>query len=98
MRCDAICVRADGCGPAALDNELVIEVEPGRFEDMVVTALDGLPEELGQVMRNVAVTVEHNPGRAHRDRARGEHPAAVHQPCRQVEPVRCELVAGIATG
>ncbi len=47
---------------AALDNELVIEVEPGRFEDMVVTALDGLPEGLGQVMRNVAVTVEHDPG------------------------------------
>jgi predicted Zn-dependent protease with MMP-like domain len=45
-----------------LDNELVIEVEPGRFEDMVVTALDGLPTELGQLMRNVAVTVEHDPG------------------------------------
>jgi predicted Zn-dependent protease with MMP-like domain len=40
----------------------VIEVEPGRFEEMVVTALDGLPEELGQLMRNVAVTVEHRPG------------------------------------
>jgi len=40
----------------------VIEVEPGRFEDMVVAALDGLPEELGQMMRNVAVTVEHGPG------------------------------------
>jgi len=40
----------------------VIEVEPGRFEDMVVTALDGLPEELGQLMRNVAVMVEHGPG------------------------------------
>jgi predicted Zn-dependent protease with MMP-like domain len=45
-----------------LDNELVIEVEPGRFEEMVVTALDGLPEELGQLMRNVAVTVEHRRG------------------------------------
>jgi predicted Zn-dependent protease with MMP-like domain len=45
-----------------LDNDRVIEVEPGRFEEMVVTALDGLPEELGQVMRNVAVTVEHDPG------------------------------------
>jgi predicted Zn-dependent protease with MMP-like domain len=44
------------------DNGLVIQVEPGRFEDMVVTALDGLPEELGQMMRNVAVTVEHDPG------------------------------------
>jgi predicted Zn-dependent protease with MMP-like domain len=40
----------------------VIDIEPGRFEEMVVTALDGLPEELGQVMRNVAVTVEHGPG------------------------------------
>ena len=29
---------------------------------MVITALDGLPEELGQLMRNVAVTVEHGPG------------------------------------
>jgi hypothetical protein len=25
-------------------NGLVIEVEPGRFEDMVAEALDGLPE------------------------------------------------------
>jgi predicted Zn-dependent protease with MMP-like domain len=51
-------------GPAlaVLDNGVVIEVEPGRFEDMVVTALDGLPAELGQMMRNVAVTVEHDPG------------------------------------
>jgi len=40
----------------------VIEVEPDRFEDMVSTALDGLPEEFGRLMRNVAVTVEHGPG------------------------------------
>jgi predicted Zn-dependent protease with MMP-like domain len=40
----------------------VIEVEPARFEDMVVTALDGLPEELGRLMANVAVTVQHEPG------------------------------------
>jgi predicted Zn-dependent protease with MMP-like domain len=45
-----------------LDNGLVIEVEPGRFEEMVVAALDGLPEELGRLMSNVAVTVEHDPG------------------------------------
>jgi predicted Zn-dependent protease with MMP-like domain len=45
-----------------VDNGLVIDVEPGRFEEMVVTALDGLPEELGRLMRNVAVTVEHGPG------------------------------------
>jgi predicted Zn-dependent protease with MMP-like domain len=62
LRCAATCVRADWSGPAALDNGLVIEIEPGRFEDMVVTALDGLPVELGQTMRNVAVTVEHDPG------------------------------------
>jgi len=37
-------------------------VEPERFEDMVVAALDDLPEDLGQLMRNVAVTVEHGPG------------------------------------
>jgi predicted Zn-dependent protease with MMP-like domain len=41
---------------------MVIEVEPGAFEDMVVAALDSLPEDLGQLMRNVAVTVEHGPG------------------------------------
>ena len=29
---------------------------------MVVTALDGLPEDPGQLMRNVAVTVGHDPG------------------------------------
>ena len=45
-----------------MHNGLVIEVEPGRFEEMVAEALDGLPPELGRLMRNVAVTVEHNPG------------------------------------
>jgi predicted Zn-dependent protease with MMP-like domain len=44
------------------DNGLVIEVAAARFEEMVVMALDGLPEELGRMMRNVAVTVEHEPG------------------------------------
>ena len=44
------------------DNEMVIDVEPGAFEDMVVAALDSLPEDLGRLMRNVAVTVEHGPG------------------------------------
>ena len=41
---------------------MVIDVEPDAFEDMVVTALDSLPEDLGRLMRNVAVTVEHGPG------------------------------------
>jgi len=49
-------------GRAGLDNGLVIEVDPGRFEEMVAAALDGLPEELGRLMRNVAVTVEHGAG------------------------------------
>ncbi len=40
----------------------MVEVAPERFEEMVVTALDGLPEGLGELMRNVAVTVEQGPG------------------------------------
>ncbi|HWJ80588.1 MAG TPA: metallopeptidase family protein, partial [Nocardioides sp.] len=40
----------------------MVEVEPERFEEMVAEALDGLPEELGHIMSNVAVTVEHGPG------------------------------------
>jgi predicted Zn-dependent protease with MMP-like domain len=42
---------------------VVIEVEPGRFEEMVATALDELPAEFGRLMSNVAVTVEHGRGR-----------------------------------
>lgn len=40
----------------------MIEVDPARFEEMVGEALDGLPEEIGRLMSNVAVTVEHDPG------------------------------------
>jgi predicted Zn-dependent protease with MMP-like domain len=40
----------------------MIEVDPARFEEMVGAALDGLPEKLGRLMSNVAVTVEHEPG------------------------------------
>ena len=40
----------------------MIDVEPAQFEDMVAAALDSLPEELGRLMRNVAVTVEHGSG------------------------------------
>jgi predicted Zn-dependent protease with MMP-like domain len=53
------------CPPALryrMDNELVIEIDPARFEEMVAVALDGLPEELGRLMSNVAVTVEHHAG------------------------------------
>ena len=56
-------VQRDGRQRRAADNEMVIEVEPDAFEDMVVAALDSLPEDLGRLMRNVAVTVEHGPGR-----------------------------------
>src|SRR5579862_6237543 len=45
-----------------MDNGLVIDVDQEWFEEMVAAALDGLPEELGRLMSNVAVTVEHNPG------------------------------------
>ena len=44
------------------DNGVVVEVEPERFEEMVEDALDSLPAELGRLMSNVAVTVEHRPG------------------------------------
>jgi len=40
----------------------VIEVDPVRFEEMVASALDGLPVEFGRLMSNVAVTVEHDAG------------------------------------
>src|SRR5436190_13867280 len=40
----------------------MIEVSPARFEEMVEAALDGLPEELGRLMSNVAVMVQHEPG------------------------------------
>ena len=40
----------------------MVEVEPERFEAMVTEALDGLPDELGSSMSNVAVTVQHDGG------------------------------------
>ncbi len=39
-------------------------MDPARFEEMVTAALDGLPDELGQLMRNVVVLVEHGDGPA----------------------------------
>lgn len=38
----------------------MIVIEPERFERMVGEALDGLPPKLGRMMRNVAVTVDHD--------------------------------------
>lgn len=40
----------------------MVEIESERFEAMVADALDGLPPELGKLMSNVAVTVEHDGG------------------------------------
>jgi predicted Zn-dependent protease with MMP-like domain len=40
----------------------MVEVDPERFEEMVSEAHDGLPAELGRLMSNVAVTVEHRAG------------------------------------
>jgi predicted Zn-dependent protease with MMP-like domain len=40
----------------------MVEVEEAHFEQMVEDALDGLPEELGRLMSNIAVLVEHGPG------------------------------------
>ena len=37
-------------------------MEPARFEEMVASALDSLPEELGRPMGHVAVPGEHAPG------------------------------------
>ncbi len=36
----------------------MVVVDGARFEEMVGVALDGLPPELGRLMRNVAVVVE----------------------------------------
>jgi predicted Zn-dependent protease with MMP-like domain len=40
----------------------VIEIDAARFEQMVSEALDSLPPQLGELMRNVAVLVEHSDG------------------------------------
>ena len=42
----------------------MVDVDPERFELMVTEALDGLPAELGELMANVAVTVQHERGPA----------------------------------
>jgi len=44
------------------DEGSIVYVERERFEDMVGKALDALPPKLGEVMRNVAVTVDHDGG------------------------------------
>lgn len=39
-----------------------VEIAPEAFEDLVVDALDDLPEELASMMDNVAVVVDHDTG------------------------------------
>ena len=41
----------------------MIDVPAARFEELVGEALDGIPEELGRLMDNVAVFVEDRPRR-----------------------------------
>ncbi|MDQ1742602.1 MAG: hypothetical protein QOE23_941 [Pseudonocardiales bacterium] len=53
-----VCARID----AINHNERMVEVDPARFEAMVGEALDGLPPDLGRLMRNVAIVVEHDAG------------------------------------
>ncbi len=36
------------------------DVPGGRFEELVAEALDGIPPELGRLMENVVVTVDHD--------------------------------------
>jgi predicted Zn-dependent protease with MMP-like domain len=43
----------------------VIDVARERFEQLVADALDGIPEELGEYMENVAVFVEERPADPH---------------------------------
>lgn len=40
----------------------MIYIDPDRFDAMVARAWDGLPERFGEEIRNVAITVEHDPG------------------------------------
>ncbi len=40
----------------------MITVDPESFEQMVGTALDSLPPQFADLMKNVAVLVEHGPG------------------------------------
>lgn len=41
----------------------VVDIPPERFEELVAEALDGIPDELGRLMNNVAVFVEESSSR-----------------------------------
>ena len=72
MRATETAVRSDlaermpqrGVYGVGLDTCCMVEVDPERFEVMVSEALDGIPAELGELMSNVAVTVQHDGGPA----------------------------------
>ncbi len=72
MRATEAAVRSDpdermpqrGAYDVGLDTCCMVEVDPERFEVMVSEALDGIPAELGELMSNVAVTVQHDSGPA----------------------------------
>jgi predicted Zn-dependent protease with MMP-like domain len=40
----------------------MIEVTSDRFDELVTRAMDGLPDDLGKLVKNVAVTVEEDGG------------------------------------
>jgi hypothetical protein len=82
------------------------EVDPERSEAMVGEALDGLPAQLGELMSNVAVTVEHNEGPVGlRGSTRGVPLTRLPQPDREPGGVRraheChgeeEITGGVST-
>ena len=58
------CSRRRAVDGVGLDTWCMVEVDPERFEVMVGEALDGIPRELGELMSNVAVTVQHDGGPA----------------------------------
>src|SRR5665811_2580913 len=72
MRATETAVRSDpdermpqrGAYGVGLDTCCMVEVDPERFEVMVSEALDGIPGDLGELMSNVAVTVQHDSGPA----------------------------------
>ena len=53
-----------GAYRVGLHTRRMVDVDPERFEVMVSEALDGIPVELGELMTNVAVTVQHDGGPA----------------------------------
>jgi predicted Zn-dependent protease with MMP-like domain len=63
-RSRAIASDISDTGSLRPDNGCMVDVAPERFEAMVGEALDSLPTRLGRLMRNVAVTVEHDAGPA----------------------------------